>query len=119
MAEKNALRFEINGSRGSIAFDLERMNELRFWSLEEPLNLQGFRTILVTEKTHPYLEHWWPAGLVLGYENAIVNEFADYFSCIRRGSRARHNFYDGWRAAKSLMPSPVPGSAAIGRSADD
>lgn len=99
---KNALRFEINGSRGSIAFDLERMNELRFWSLEEPLNLQGFRTILVTEKTHPYLEHWWPAGLVLGYENAIVNEFADYFSCIREGKPCTPNFYDGWRCSQVL-----------------
>ncbi len=99
---KNALRFEINGSRGSIAFDLERMNELLFWSLDEPLALQGFRTILVTEKVHPYLANWWPAGLTLGYENAIVNEFADYFQCISQGKPCTPNFHDGWRISRVL-----------------
>lgn len=99
---KNALRFEINGSRGTIAFDLERMNELQFWSMTEPQNLQGFRTILVTEKTHPYMDHWWPAGQMLGYENTFINEFADFFRCIRQKKPCSPNFHDGWRCSLVL-----------------
>lgn len=99
---KNALRLEINGSRGSVAFDLERMNELQFWSMDDPQALQGFRTILVTEKSHPYLEHWWPAGHMLGYENTFVNEFADFFRCIKLKKACSPNFFDGWKCCQVL-----------------
>ena len=99
---KNALSFEINGSRGSIAFELERMNELQFWSMDDPLSLQGFRTILVTERSHPYLEHYWPAGHMLGYENTFVNEFADFFRCIKQQTVCSPNFFDGWKCSQVL-----------------
>ncbi|PWI14254.1 dehydrogenase, partial [Streptomyces sp. Act143] len=57
---KNALRIELNGDRGSLAFDLERLNELLYHDATEPGTHAGFRRILVTEPDHPYLEGWWP-----------------------------------------------------------
>ena len=59
---KNYNYFEIYGSKGSLIFDLERMNELEFLNLEDPVDEQGFRTILVTNATHPYVGAWWPPG---------------------------------------------------------
>ncbi|WP_190012557.1 Gfo/Idh/MocA family protein, partial [Streptomyces griseomycini] len=59
---KNALRIELNGDRGSLAFDLERLNELSYHDATEPGEHAGFRRILVTEPEHPYLEAWWPPG---------------------------------------------------------
>ena len=80
---KNALRIEVNGALGSLAFDLERLNELEFadsaWSgtgrsgTGDPLT-QGFRRILVTEPGYPYLSAWWPPGHVLGWEHTFTHE---------------------------------------------
>ena len=50
---KNAIRIEINGSTGSLAFDFEDMNVLQFYDAEEPAATAGFRRILVTEPTTP------------------------------------------------------------------
>ncbi|HEY5586998.1 MAG TPA: Gfo/Idh/MocA family oxidoreductase [Ruminiclostridium sp.] len=99
---KNHERIEINGSKGSISFNFERMNELEYWSKEDDLEVQGFRTILVTEGCHPYISAWWPAGHVIGYENTFVNEFADLFKCISESTKPQPNFYDGWKNAQVL-----------------
>ena len=99
---KNHERIEINGSKGTLSFNFERMNELKYWSKEDDLEVQGFRTIMVTEGCHPYISAWWPAGHVIGYENTFVNEFADLFKCIRDNTKAQPNFYDGWKNAQVL-----------------
>ena len=99
---KNHERIEINGSRGTIVFNFERMNELEYWSGEDDLEVQGFRTILATEGCHPYISAWWPAGHIIGYENTFVNQFADFFKCIRDNSKAEPNFYDGWKNTQVL-----------------
>ncbi len=66
---KNSLRFEIFGSLGSLAFDLERMNKLEYFSADEDEGAQGFRTILVTDKSHPYMSAWWLPGHIIGWEH--------------------------------------------------
>jgi predicted dehydrogenase len=92
---KNYNTFEIYGSKGSITFDLERMNELNFFSAEDPECAQGFRQILVTESVHPYLNAWWPPGHIIGYEHTFVNAMADFLSAIGSGTQAEPNFADG------------------------
>ena len=57
---KNYNRFEINGSKGSIAFNLERLNELEVYLEEGPDS--GFKNVMVTEAKHPYAGAWWPPG---------------------------------------------------------
>ncbi|MCA9964902.1 MAG: Gfo/Idh/MocA family oxidoreductase [Anaerolineales bacterium] len=80
---KNGNTFEINGEKGSIRFNLERMNELDvFWVGSEPNTTQGFTNVLVTEPQHPWLENWWPAGHIIGWEHTFVHELTHLLDCI-------------------------------------
>ena len=63
---KNDMSFEVNGSKGSIRFEFERMNELQYFNAEDEQGLQGFRLIQCTEAIHPYAGAWWPVGHVIG-----------------------------------------------------
>jgi len=99
---KNYHRFEINGSRGSLAFNLERMNELEFFSLDDPGHAQGFRTILATERVHDYVSAWWPPGHGLGYEHTFVHAIVDFLNAIARDERPQPSFVDGVRCQAVL-----------------
>ncbi|HKF75063.1 MAG TPA: Gfo/Idh/MocA family oxidoreductase [Candidatus Dormibacteraeota bacterium] len=105
LGRKNALTLEINGSKGSLGFDLERLNELRLHlpgSRPGP-GAQGFREVLVSEPEHPFLEHWWPPGHVLGWEHAMVNELHHLLTCIAEDRPVGPHgatFEDGYRAAE-------------------
>ena len=74
---RNYNSFEINGSKGSITFNLERLNELQLYLVDDPTGIQGFRTISVTEGVHPYAGAWWPAGHPIGYEHTFVHAVKD------------------------------------------
>ncbi|MEV1044261.1 Gfo/Idh/MocA family oxidoreductase [Streptomyces sp. NPDC049916] len=119
---KNALRLEVNGELGSLAFDLERLNELSFHDHTEPAATAGFRRILVTEPEHPYLEAWWPPGHGLGYEHTFVHQARDVIRMITEGTEPRPSFADGLQvqrvlaaveesAAKNSVHTPVPFSS--------
>jgi predicted dehydrogenase len=110
---KNRNRFEIYGSDGSLAFDLERMNELEFYSRNDPEHVRGFRTILVTEACHPYAGHWWPPGHTIGYEHTFVHTVADFVSAIHTGGAIHPDFRDGLRVIAVLEAALE--SAASGR----
>ncbi len=92
---KNAMRLEVDGSLGSIAFDFERMNELQFHDHTLPAEESGFRRILVTEPQHPYAAAWWPAGHGLGYEHTFVHEVADFARDLAAGRAPEPGFTDG------------------------
>ena len=109
---KNALRIELNGSRGSLAFDLEAMNELEFYDGTENANTAGFRRILVTEPTHPYVGAWWPPGHLLGYEHTFTHQVADLVCDIAAGRDPVPSFADGLRV--QLVLDAVQRSAAAG-----
>ncbi|MFH8655906.1 Gfo/Idh/MocA family protein [Streptomyces afghaniensis] len=99
---KNALRIELNGERGSLAFDLERLNELSFHDGTEPGAEAGFRRILVTEPEHPYLDAWWPPGHGLGYEHTFVHQARDLVHAIAEGRRPEPSFADGLQVQRVL-----------------
>jgi predicted dehydrogenase len=99
---KNALRIELNGERGSLAFDLERLNELSYHDHTEPGTYAGFRRILVTEPDHPYLEAWWPPGHALGYEHTFVHQARDLVRAIAAGKRPAPSFADGLQVQRVL-----------------
>jgi predicted dehydrogenase len=92
---KNALRVEINGSLGSVAFDLERLNELELYDATLPEGERGFRRILVTEPQHPYMAAWWPPGHVIGYEHSFTHEVRDLIEAIATGTDPEPSFADG------------------------
>jgi predicted dehydrogenase len=99
---KNAMRIEINGSDGSIAFDFESMNELSFHDHTEGAEIAGFRRILVTESTHPYLSAWWPPGHGLGYEHSFTHEVYDFLVAIEAGRDPEPSFADGLQVQRVL-----------------
>ncbi|MEU7487535.1 Gfo/Idh/MocA family oxidoreductase [Streptomyces sp. NPDC042319] len=99
---KNALRIELNGDRGSLSFDLERLNELSFHDHTEPSVAAGFRRILVTEPDHPYLEGWWPPGHGLGYEHTFVHQARDLVHAVAAGTDPAPSFADGLRVQRVL-----------------
>ena len=92
---KNSITLEINGSAGSLLFDLEEMNRLRFYNAADPQDRQGFRDILVTEPTHPYIANWWPPGHVIGYEHTLVHTIADLAKAVAAGKSVQPSFTDG------------------------
>ena len=95
---KNYNRFEVNGSLGSVAFNLERMNELEFFSREDEAKAQGFRQIMVTEPAHhAYVEGWWPPGHIIGYEHTFTHTVHDFLAALSSGRRVRPDFEDGLR----------------------
>jgi predicted dehydrogenase len=99
---KNHNSFEINGSGGSVAFDLERMNELRVYLEDEEPEVKGFRTVLVTEPDHPYMEGWWPPGHIIGYEHTFVHTIKDLLGGISTSESPAPTFEDGFRCQAVL-----------------
>jgi predicted dehydrogenase len=92
---KNYNYFEIYGSKGSIVFNLERMNELQLFLRDDPDYAQGFKTIMVTEGVHPYVSAWWPPGHVIGYEHEFHHAVVDFMNAIDTGGLIEPNFRDG------------------------
>jgi predicted dehydrogenase len=109
---KNALRLEVNGSAGSLAFDFESMNELSFFDGTEDPETAGFRRILVTEPTHPYAGAWWPPGHGLGYEHTFTHEVADLLRDLAAGTAPTPSFADGLQV--QLVLDAVARSAESG-----
>jgi len=99
---KNHIALEINGSKGSLVFDFEDMNRLKFYSAEDPADRQGFRDILITDASHPYLKAWWPGGHIIGYEHTFVNTFADFVTAVVNGKSVQPTFEDGLQNEKVL-----------------
>ncbi|WP_072482264.1 Gfo/Idh/MocA family protein [Amycolatopsis australiensis] len=98
---KNALRFELSGSAGAIAFDLERLNELELYRAADGPTA-GFRRILATEPEHPYVAAWWPPGHGLGYEHGFSHQVKDLVEAIDGGHRPRPSFADGLQVQRVL-----------------
>ena len=87
--------FEINGSRGSVAFNLERLNELEFFSGDDPNDRQGWRVIQATAGVHDYVNAWWPAGHILGYEHTFTHAVVDFLRGMADGKSPDPDFREG------------------------
>ncbi|WP_434971431.1 Gfo/Idh/MocA family protein [Micromonospora peucetia] len=111
---KNALRVEINGSHGTVAFDLERLNELEFYDATRPAAEQGFSRILVTEGEHPYMSAWWPPGHLIGYEHSFTHQMRDFVEAVATGVDPTPSFADGLQV--QLVLDAVTRSAELGSS---
>lgn len=117
---KNYNCFEINAEKGSIRFNLERLNELEvYWVDDQPHTTRGFHNVLVTESNHPWIEHWWPHGHILGWEHTFVHEMSHFLECIVQDkpvSPYGATFEDGYRTA--LICDAITESAAARRIVD-
>ena len=100
---KNYEVFEINGSKGSLRFDLERLNELEVYWKDAPVKeTQGFTDVLVTESYHPFYSYWWPHGHIIGWEHTFVHEITHFLDAIVNNKEVAPygaTFEDGYRNA--------------------
>jgi predicted dehydrogenase len=99
---KNYNRWEINGSEGSLAFNLERLNELEYCDRGDPADKPGFKTIMCTQPMHPYMGAWWRPGHGLGYEHTFVHAVYDFVNAVATGSEVLPDFLDGARCTAVL-----------------
>ncbi len=117
---KNANTFEINGEKGSIRFNLERMNELEvFWVGEDPSVTQGFHQVLVSEPEHPWWENWWPQGHIIGWEHTFIHEITHLLDAIANDKEVGPHgatFEDGYRC--SVVCDAIGVSSDTGRHVD-
>lgn len=117
---KNGQYWEINCEKGSIRFNLERLNELQvYWADEAPKETRGFHNVLVTEGYHPYWSNWWPHGHIIGWEHSFVHEFHHFFDAIVNKKPVAPwgaDFVDGYRNA--VICDAIVESAQSGRMVD-
>lgn len=102
VGRKNYNRFEINGSKGSLVFNLERMNELEHYDNSVADDRHGFALIQATESSQPYAGHYWPPGHIIGYEHTFINLVADALSAIHEGRPCSPDFGDGYENQRVL-----------------
>ncbi|MEC0242537.1 Gfo/Idh/MocA family oxidoreductase [Paenibacillus dokdonensis] len=94
--------FEINGSKGSVKFDFERMNELQVYFTDDAEDVQGFRRILATDPAHAYAEAWWPPGHTIGFEHTFIHETVELLQAIEEDRQPVPNFADGVKCQQVL-----------------
>jgi predicted dehydrogenase len=94
---RNAMYLELNGSKGSLRFNLERLNELEAFFAEDAEEIQGFRSIVVTQPVHRYVRHWWPPGHALDWEHAFVHSVYEFLQAIAEDRQPEPSFYDGMK----------------------
>jgi predicted dehydrogenase len=114
--QKNSLKLEIYGEKGTILFDLEDLNELGFLDATVPVREQGFRRILVNEPGHPYLDAWWPQGHIIGWEHTFTHEIRDFLTAINAGDAPSPSFEEGLavqRVLAAIEESAAAKSATI------
>jgi len=102
LGRRNAFQWEINGSKGSLAFDMERLNELQVFRADGD-RARGFKTVLVSESDHPFWEHWWPPGHIIGWGDTFVHELHHLLRAIADDTDVAPygaTFEDGYRAAE-------------------
>jgi predicted dehydrogenase len=99
---KNYNRWEVNGEKGSIAFNLERMNEIEIYLNDDPLGVPGFRTVQATESFMPYMSAYWPVAHIIGYEHTFVNLVKDFLESVANGTPFNPDFYDGYKNQQVL-----------------
>ncbi|MDN4646012.1 Gfo/Idh/MocA family protein [Arthrobacter sp. PsM3] len=109
--QKNSLKLEIYGDKGSLLFDLEDLNELGFLDATVPVREQGFRRILVNEPEHPYIGAWWPQGHIIGWEHTFTHEIRDFLAAIGSGTGPSPSFDDGL-AVQRVLAAVEESSAA-------
>ncbi len=94
--------FEINGSKGSVIFDFERMNELQVYFNDDQEDVQGFRRVVATDPAHAFSEAWWPPGHTIGYEHTFIHEMVELMDALREDRQPVPNFRDGVKCQQVL-----------------
>ncbi len=115
LGRRNAFQWEINGTKASLWFDMERMNELQVFRADGD-RARGAKTVLVTEADHPFIEYWWPPGHIVGWGDTFTHEVIHLLQSIAADTDVAPygaDFEDGYRAsevAEAMVRSSAEGS---------
>lgn len=112
---RNMLAWEINGSKGSLAWDLEQLNILRAYR-HNGSPTRGFSEAIVNEAEHTLAKAWWPSAHILGWEHGHINMIDHFLAAVADGGPIGPDgatFEDGARAA--AVCDAVARAAAEGR----
>jgi len=107
LGRKNYNRFEINGSKGSLVFNLERMNELEVYLQDDPPHIRGFRVVQASDSVHPFMTAYWPVGHIIGYEHTFINLVYKMLKAFDKGEEFKPNFEDGMRNQAVLEAAEI------------
>jgi predicted dehydrogenase len=107
LGRKNYNRFEINGSKGSLVFNLERMNELEVYLQDDPPHIRGFRVVQASDSVHPFMTAYWPVGHIIGYEHTFINLVYEMLKAFDKGEEFKPNFEDGMRNQAVLEAAEI------------
>lgn len=99
---RNKNKFEINGEKGSVRWDMENMNNLEVYFANDEPGLQGFRLINCTEEIHPYAGAYWPSGHIIGYEHTFIHLVHEFLNGIANNYQPEPNFKDGLKNQQVL-----------------
>ena len=102
VGRRNGNGFEVYGSKGSLAFDLEEMNRLRFYDATQPASEQGFRDLLVTGPDQPYWNNFWKPGHLVGYEHTFIATVGDFLNALASNLEFRPDFNDGLKVQRIM-----------------
>ena len=95
----NELAFEVDGTRGSLGFRVDRLNELELIT-----DRKQSRRIDVTDPSHPWMGLWWPApGHAIGWGDSFVHELRHLIAAVCDGGSIQPHgadFEDGYRCAE-------------------
>lgn len=100
---RNQMMFEVHGSKGSLRFELERMNELQLFIREGTECLEGYKTILVNNSQKKYKNRWWPSGHIIGWEHLFTHQYAEFFTALQEKRQPQPNFYDGLKNQQIII----------------
>lgn len=93
---KNPLRIEVHGSEGAIAWDVEKLNVLQFYSLKDPYDIQGWRHVMVDVPV------WPPRGHIVGWVRGHVGAIHHFLECLVNDRKPEPSFESGMRAQEIL-----------------
>jgi predicted dehydrogenase len=113
---KNAQAWEVNGSRGSMSFDLEDPNHLRVYSDGAERDIRGFANVSVTDPGHPLRILYLPPGHNAGWEYGHVHALHHFLDCVANDKPVAPygpTFEDGYRI--QLIMQAIADSSASGR----
>ncbi|MDA4121065.1 MAG: Gfo/Idh/MocA family oxidoreductase [Thaumarchaeota archaeon] len=115
--KRDFLAFEAYGSKGSVSFNLERMNELEIFLPDAGSGINGPRNVMVMGKEHPFMSHYWvnQAG-GFSWEHSFINELNHFLECLvedKSISPQGATFLDGYR--NCLIMDAMVESAQTGR----
>jgi predicted dehydrogenase len=99
---RNFCSIEIYGSKGSVTWNKEDMNQFQYYNIDDPEHLQGFRKVLSTDGCHPYQANWWPPGHLIGYEHLFAHEMYEFLRGLKRKKPTYSTFEDAVKCQKVL-----------------